>query len=280
MAATVDNDVTEVIPRVTDGTTTITGTPVDVTGDVRDWSATFTRAQLDTLADGKLTVAADYVTADGAIGGGTLSLVKDVVAPDVTPDKAPGTYTGPLSVALSAGPGDKITYRTDGGANGANDRAYTGPIALPFGTTTIAARVTDAAGNVVDKQFAYTVNPAAAPAVAPVVIQPSTTPAAPSLTASLLKASKRIKLRTVRKNGLRVSFQVPKGAKAAKVRLYRKVGNRRIRLSSKNITVRGGRRMAVTFRPTKAGLYTTEIRLGASLTSLGAAKTINTRVIR
>jgi hypothetical protein len=280
MAATVDNDITEVTPRVTDGTTTITGTPIDVTGDVRDWTATFTRAQLDTLADGKLTVAADYVTADGPIGGGTQSLVKDTLAPDVTPDKAPGAYTGPLSVALSAGAGDKITYRTDGGANGPNDRAYSGPIALPFGTTTIAARVTDAAGNVVDKAFTYTVSPVAAPAVAPVVIQPSTTPAAPSLTASLLKASKRVKLRTVRKSGLRVSFQVPSGAKAGKARLYRKVGNRKVRLSSKNMTLRGGRRAAVTFRPTKPGLYINEIRLGASLTSLGAAKTVNTRVIR
>jgi hypothetical protein len=279
MAGTFDNDITEVIPKLSDGTTTITGAAIDVTGDLRAWTATFARADLDTLADGTLSVSADYVTADGPIGGHTKTLAKDVVAPDVTADKEPGEYTGPISVALSAGAGETITYRTDALPNGSSDRAYTGPIALAFGTTTISARVTDAAGNVTDRRLTYTVNRPAAPALA--VITPVTVDQPQSaLRASLLKGVKRIKARTARRSGLRVSFLVPSGAKFARASLYRRVAGRQVRVSTKTLSVRGGRRYAVRFRPRKAGLYVTEIQVGTGRNTLGPANAIFTRVVR
>ena len=287
MAGTFDDDITEVVPKISDGTTTVTGAAVDVSGAVRDWTATFTRAQLDTLADGPLTVSADYVTSVGPIGGLTKSLVKDVVAPSVTSDTAPGDYQGPLSVALSAAPGDKITYRTDGLPNSDTDRAYTGPIALPTGTTTIAARVTDAAGNFTDTAFTYNVAaPPAAPAPQPApstVIRP-VTPSAPSATglhARSLRAAKRMKLRSARRNGMRISFAVQRGARVAQARLYRMKGSRKVLVESRSLQVFSSRRAAVRFRKiSKAGLYLTEIRVGASRRTLGPASSIRVRVIR
>jgi hypothetical protein len=281
MAGTVNDDITQVIPKVSDGTTTLTGAAIDVTGAVRDWTATFTRAELETLADGNLTVSADYVTAAGTIGGKTITLAKDLVAPDATADTAPGEYTGPVSVALSAGAGDTITYRTDGLPNGAGDRVYTGPIALAFGTTTIAARVTDAAGNVTDRSFTYTVNqpPALAPPATPARPPVASTPSPKKLSASSLRAVKRIKVRTARRAGLRVSFLAPSGAKAAQVRLYRLAGGRKVLVKSRTLTLRGGKRHAVRFRVSRAALYATEVRVGPSFGALGPVSTIRTRVV-
>jgi hypothetical protein len=291
MAGTFDDDITQVVPKLSDGTTTVMGAPIDVTGGVRDWSATFARADIDTLADGRITVSADYVTAVGAIGGHTKALAKDVVAPDVTADRPPGEYTGPLSVALSAGAGETITYRTDGLPNDANDRAYSGPIALDFGTTTIAARVTDAAGNATDRQFRYTVNrPAALAALAglaaPAAAQPSATVRGSvtaqrsALRASPIEAAKRITARTARRSGLRASFHAPSGAKVARARLYRMAAGRKVPISTKTLSVRGGRRHAVVFRPKTAGLYIVEIQVGTAANTLGPASTVRTRIVR
>ncbi len=289
MAGTVDDDITRVVPRVSDGTRTITGAAVDVAGDVQAWTATFTRAQLDTLADGTLRVAADYVTSAGAIGGKTLRVPKDVVAPDVTPDQAPGAYTAPLSVALSAGPGEKITYRTDGLPNSANDRAYTGPIVLAAGTTTISVRVTDPAGNFVDRAFTYTLAdppppaaPAAPAAVTPVLAPPAIAALAParSLSARALRAARRVRARTARRAGLRVSFVAPEGARVAVVRLYRTRDGRRVLVGRRTLAVRGGARHAVRFRPARRALYLTDVRVGPDAGALGTASQVFTRVIR
>jgi Chitobiase/beta-hexosaminidase C-terminal domain len=289
MAGTFDNDITEVVAKVSDGTRTVSSAPIDVSGAVRTWTATFRRADLAALADGDLTLSADYITSEGPIGGHTMVLPKDTVAPVVSASQAPGEYTGPLSVALGAGPGETIRYRTDGLPHGDNDRVYEGPIALPVGTTTIDVRVTDAAGNTSDQLLTYTVNEAAAPAppavaapapfvAPPVVVAPQP---ARSLSARTLRARKRIKVRTARRSGMRVSFLAPRGAKVAQVRLYRKSGSRKILVESRSMRVSSNKRFAVRFRKVrKAALYVTEIRVGASRRTLGAPSIFRTRVIR
>ena len=286
MAATVNDDITQVIPKVSDGTTTLTGAPIDITGAVRTWTATFTRAQLDTLADGQLTVSADYVTPGGAIGGHTLTLAKDVVAPDVTADTAPGEYTGPLSVALRAGAGETITYRTDGLANGANDRAYTGAINLPFGTTTISARVTDAAGNVTDKAFTYTVNAPAAPApnaVTPPLLAPAPAPlvTGPKLKLDALMVTSRLSLGTARRRGLHAVVFAPDGANYVRVRLLR--GRKVIasvvrRVSSDGVMTIVLPQSKKARRALRRGTYRLEVTPGANERHYGATSKRTVRI--
>lgn len=311
MAGTFDNDITEVIPRISDGTTTVTGAPVDVTGAVRDWAATFTRAQLETLADGAVTISADYVTTEGAIGGHTKTIVKDVVAPDVSADLAPGVYIGTRSVALTAALGETITYRTDGLAHGRNDRAYSGPIALGFGSTTIAARVTDAAGNITDKEFAYTINrpaPAAetttpaAPLTSPgsaVTTTPglATTPDGPAATAAasaqskpylrMLATAPRVKRSRASKKGLRVLMRVADDAKVVRIRVYRKLNNgaRLLIGTTYRNPAKAGRYTATLSAPAlrrklRIGTYEIEATPGASRTNLGTISRYAFKIVK
>jgi hypothetical protein len=282
MAATVDNDITSVVPKVSDGTTTLTGAPVNVTGAVRTWAATFTRAQLDTLADKDLTVSADYVTAAGPIGGKSIKLAKDVVAPDVTADRDSGDYTGPVKVTLKAAAGDTITYRTDGLDNGAGDRTYSEPIDLAFGATKLNVRVTDAAGNVTDKSFTYTVNRPVA-AAAPVVIPPVIKSIALSkLQVERLTLTKRIALRSARRSGINAVLYAPDGAKVARIRVLRR--KRIIQTITRTISRDGVIEVRLptgkkTRRALRRGVYTIEIRVGQSAANLGPAviKTVRVR---
>lgn len=129
---------------------------------------------LDSLADGRLTVSGTYV------GGGTgrsRTIVKDTVAPSIQADPASGTtHTGSVGVALSLVSGEnlKIRYATDG-SDPKLGRTYSGQrIELGVGTNqTIKASATDAAGNVTEEAFTYTVN---APEPPPPVIQPPPPP--------------------------------------------------------------------------------------------------------
>ena len=287
MAGTFDDDITDGRPEDLRRHPTITGAAIDVSGDVRDWTATFSRAQLDTLADGKLTVSADYVTSVGADRRPDEDARQGRRRPERDGRQGARRLRGPARVALSAAPGDTITYRTDGLPNGGTDRAYTGPIALPAGATTIAARVTDAAGNFTDTQFTYNVAKAAPPpaaAPAPVTVVTPVTVAAPqrvALNARSLRGAKRMRLRSARRRGLRISFAVQRGARVAQARLYRMKGSRKVLVESRSLNVFSSRRAAVRFRRiNKAGLYLTEIRVGATRRTLGPASTIRTRVIR
>lgn len=275
-----------------DGTTSVTA---PATGDFDgpgDWSANFTRAQLDTLADGPIEVSGSWNAGGTPIGGKSITLSKDIEAPELT-----ATRDG-ASVSLSAGPGDRITYRTDGQPQTDGDAVYSGPIALPFGTTVLSVRVKDDAGNVTDRTLTYTVDrPADPPAAAggssssssspaPIVAPPVQTLTAPSRTAPALVASARLvsraRLATVRRRGLSATFATPSGARFAVARLYRVNGKRRTLVATKSMTVEGASRESVRFagRRLKAGRYAITLRVGAGRTSLGSPITIQVTVVR
>jgi hypothetical protein len=282
MAGTVDHDITQVVPRITDGTSTVTGAPIDVAGAVRTWTATFARADLATLADNQLTVSADYVTAAGPIGGKTIKLAKDVVAPDVTADVAPGAYTGPVRVTLAAGAGDAVTYRTDGLANGAGDRAYTGPIILPTGTTKLNVRATDAAGNVTDRSFTYTVT--AAEAVQPPVLIPPLIQSVslPDLRVEGLTLGRRVGLRAARRAGMGVIVHVPRAGKVVRIRVLR--GTRIVETTTRTATRDGVMELRLprarnARRAMSRGVYTVQVQVGQDLQHLGQVAIKRFRVV-
>jgi Chitobiase/beta-hexosaminidase C-terminal domain len=293
ISGTLDDDVTGAAVSISDGTRTITR---DATGNFgaagqAAWTASFTRAQLETLADGDITVSARYAAGGGTLGGKTLTLVKDTVAPALTTSVPPGAHTGPLSVALSAGPGETITYRLDGLPQTDADAPYTGPIALGFGTTTIGVRVTDAAGNVTDGTLTYTVNPPPAAPAAPPAAPPATpapvlaplTLATPSRTlrAGILRSTRRIRTRTARRRGIRVAFRAPRGTRAARLRLYKVRGSSRHRLVQRTVRTRAGRRaFRLRSRRLRPGLYRITVRVGASRATLGRARTKMVRLVR
>jgi hypothetical protein len=285
MAATLDEDITGATVKASDGTKTVTAAATGAFGGAGQtaWTAQFTRAQLDSLADGVLKISADYAAGGGTLGGKSLTITKDTVAPSVVADLAPGEYLGPVSVALSAAAGETIAYRTDGLAHSATDTAYSGPIALPFGATTLAVRATDAAGNVTDTTLAYQVNRPAGPAQAPApaVVAPVQA-IAPRTTVLTLRAVKRARLRSVRRSGLAVSFVAPSRTRVAVARLYRLSGARRTVVARRSLEVRANRRHTVRFggRSLRPGLYLIEVRVGASTATLGPATTRRVRIAR
>jgi hypothetical protein len=167
-------DATSVVLTVTDGNGRSVAlpavTPTPAVGP-QTWTATLPAATiassfplagpLGAVLDGPLTVAGAYTTAGGVLTGSTLAIPMDRVVPlSPTATPAPGTFSVPQSVTLSAEPGATIHYTTDGvTAPTATSPVYSGPISVPV-STTVMANATDAAGNVSPAAtFAYTVNP-------------------------------------------------------------------------------------------------------------------------
>ena len=278
-----DGDITGATVTASDGVNAVTA---PATGDFggtgqSSWTATFSRAQLDGLRDGPITVSAAFATSLGTLGGKTLSLTKDVVAPVVTADPAPGTYTGLRSVSLAAGPGERITYRTDGGTPSSGDTAYAGPIALGFGSTSLGVRAEDPAGNVTTQVLGYTINRPATAALPGSVVAQATRPRTARMVAST-RRSLRLRLRSVRRSGLRATFVAPDGARVAVARLYRVRGAVRTLLATKRLSVRAGRRRTVRFagRNLRPGRYLVVLRVGGSRSTLGPAVNVRVRIVR
>ena len=156
-----------------------------------------------------------------------------------------------------------------------------------MGTTTISVRAVDAAGNVTDRQFTYTVNAPPVPPVRPtsgpvtVVTPIGLGPAAstrPALVLSPrgLRAARHVRLRTARRRGLRVSFATPSGSRLAVVRLFRA----ETLVATRTLNVTGTERRAVRFRVRRTGLYRVSVRVGATRNTLGPAQSIRSRVVR
>jgi hypothetical protein len=274
-------DITGATVTASDGVNSVTAPATgDFGGTAQNaWTATFTRAQLDALGDGTITVSAAFAAGANTLGGKTLTLAKDVVAPALGVDLAPGTYTGARSVTLSAGAGEQISYRTDGLPLSDNNTPYGGPIALGVGTTTLSVRVKDAAGNITDRVLTYTIN---APAAGATPLATSRPPASTSRLVATGSRSLRARLRTVRRSGLAARFRVSRGARVAVARLYRLRGSRRTRVATRSLAVRTGRVRTVRFpgRRLSTGRYLIQVRVGTSRARLGRALNIRVQIVR
>jgi hypothetical protein len=223
------------------------------------WSALVSRAQLDGLADGSLTVAASF-------GGDTLSLVKDTVAPAaIAGTPAPGTYATAQSVRLStADATDVIRFTRNGTTPTATSQRASGAISIPS-TQTLEAFATDAAGNAGRVQtLTYTIdvtssggqssggNPGTPGAAGQgtFVTVPAALAGTPKSNPYLRRfgTTPRVKRSAVRTAGIRLFMLVADDAEVVRIRVFRKLAN-------------GKRVLIVTaFRaPGKAGLYRTRL---------------------
>ena len=266
LSGTKMSDADGVEVTLTDGTTTTAPLEADVSGN--NWTLDVPRATLDTLADGKITVAGSYDHGGTALYGKTLSLQKDTVAPAVTADPAPGTYVGAQSVSLDAG-GDSIEYSLSGPPA---TLAYDGPIALGVGTSTIDTVATDAAGNTTEDSFTYVIEaPAQAAAATPVaqavqVIAPALAPKAPRVSLTVARSSFRLagstRLRSARRRGVPVFYTAPAGADRMRFTVYRSAGaSARRALVKRTVRVRPGvRSVALKWRGMRAGRYVVQVR--------------------
>lgn len=218
----------------------------------RGWSAIVARDQLDTLADGELSVATRF----GTTAANTLKISKDVVAPrEVFANPPPGpTYEGTQFVRLSTGdPTDVIRYR-----RGSSPTLITAGWAISLTQSeTLTVTVTDGAGNTRDpKPFAYSIVPApprqdggaaTPPAPQPIVL-PGPGPAAPApgpaaaeapgpLALRMLVLTPRQKRSRVAREGLRVAMRVPEGTELVRVRIYRRKRSGRRALLAERLRV-------------------------------------------
>jgi hypothetical protein len=230
------------------------------------------------LADGTLVASARYTNADGSFAGANKSIVKDTVGPAApTANLASGTYTGAVDLILS---GENVRYTTDGSDPNAASTAYSRAIRVDA-TRTVKAVAFDAAGNASPvSQVDLTI---AQPAITPILAPP--TVAAPArLQLASLTVSRRAKLASVRKSGIRARLAAPRGAKAVRVRL--RLGNKTIASVVRRVS--GNRRMTVALpstkkqrRALKLGLYTLQITPGSATNRLDGVTTLRRlRVIR
>lgn len=246
-------DVTNVDVTLSDGTITINAASVRLTpavpGGHQGWSANFRRDDVLTLADGTLT-ASMTATRTAATPGASMTLLKDTVAPAVTPDPAAGSYVGPTQVSLlGAAPGDLVTYRVDGTPAGPQDTRYDSRgLTLQPGTRTLTTYVEDAAGNVSRGSHLYEI---AAPPVqqdgtadtgaggaatggAPAgsVVPPAGSAFAPFLGSSLanvgvlrisrLSVPKRLTRRQARRGGIPMKLTLMEGTRGLRIVVLRR----------------------------------------------------------
>ncbi len=311
MAGTFDDDITEVVPKLSDGTTTISGDPIDVTGAVRTWTHTFARSDLETLADGPLTASADYVTSAGAIGGHTKSLTKDVAVPGA-PGASPGSgsYVGTQHVALSGENGATIRY-TIGTSDVAAPTPSSGTVAngaiAVTASQTIKAVVVDAAGNMSPvSTFAYTITApvdqnavgdaagAGGPSggtsvvVAPLGTAPTITQTTPAkLALKKLSTAARVKRSVARLRGIGLKMELPDGTNVVKINIYRKAAGGKLKLISSGFKApgKGGvysvrQNHAALKRLLTVGSYEVQVTPGASRTDLGATRKAGFKIVR
>ena len=247
---------------LSDGTNSVAAPAEGLSGGAsraQGWTARFTKAQVEGLADATLTASATFATAAGDVIGASLTIVKDTVAPILTSSHAAGTYVGAQPVTLTAEGATSVTFSVDGAA----PELFVGrPIQLGVGTHTLTAEAVDAAGNKTTAAWTYVIEPVAAPAapVAPIEGQnaapsPQVAVAAPAITSlplSSLRVRAKLRRAEARRSGLRVGMTLAKGTKVVRLSMYRKLGGRHEELVGR-----------VVRRPGRGGAYT--VRLAGAL---------------
>lgn len=145
---------------------TVAGIPqtVNLDPDNGSWTANVSSATLQGLPEGSFDVVATF-SGSGAPPAQTVPVLKDTIAPAITADPLPGTYTSARSVALLSDGAEAIRYSTDGNPPNANSRIYDGQRIPVNSSRTIRAFATDAAGNRRDASFAYVIRINTAPTI-------------------------------------------------------------------------------------------------------------------
>ncbi len=278
--------------------------PATKSATTDSWSAVVSRAQLESLGDGELTVSADAAA-------NALAIDKDTVAPaaiGATP--APGSYASTQFVTLTTGDGtDTIRFTRNGtDPTPLSARAF-GAISIPT-TQTLRARATDAAGNVGPVQsFAYTIGAAANPGNTTQNTVTTTTnaggaggtavttpPSATGPIAGTVAKSKpylrsfgtnpRVRRSVASKSGIRLVMRVGNDAEVVRVRVFRKLRNGRrllvatgFRSPSRAGLFRVRLTDAALRRKLRVGNYEVEATPGASRTDLGTTSKYGFKVV-
>jgi hypothetical protein len=137
--------------RDRDGTVKTRAANVNGASGPQTWRATFPSTSFKGLS-GRIVASARYTTPTGTINGGTMSLLKDVVAPrrpQASPDG--GTYGRRQAVSLSAPAGTQIRYTLGRGLPAPRLRTgnvYRGRQLRVTSSQTLKAIAVDKAGNV------------------------------------------------------------------------------------------------------------------------------------
>ena len=273
------------------------------------WSATVSRAQLESLADGTLNVSS-------SLGANALSVAKDVRGPGaIAATPAPGTYATGQSVMLGTGDAtDVIRYTRNGLDPGPRSARATGAMSVPV-TQTIKAFATDTAGNISPVyELRYTiagttpVQPGAgqggcgcgpitalapladvatapAPLAAATATVPVPTKAKPFLRS--LQTNRRVRRSSASRSGIRLVMRVGADARVVRIRVFRKLGNGKRALISTSLRSpsRAGLfrvRLADRSlrRKLRIGSYEVDATPGASRTDLGTPSKAGFKVIR
>ncbi|MEA2289894.1 MAG: hypothetical protein QOD55_1891 [Solirubrobacteraceae bacterium] len=260
-------DTTGVTVSLSDGSVTIDGAVEIGSSDVGDFgdqgfTATFDRADLDTLADGPLTATATFTGGTGPASA-TRTIAKDTVAPGAPTANPPsGSYVGTRFATLASTGSARIRYTTNGADPAVGGQMFTGFSITVSSSRTIRAVGIDAAGNVgPEASFTYTITApatgggggqpagggttptggaatvvrvtpvagplaAAAPAAAPAGAVAGVTTSSPApLSLRQLTVSRTLKRSTARRAGLRLAMRVANGTRVVRIRVYRKRSN-------------------------------------------------------
>jgi len=284
---------------------------VTVTPGTREWTATIPAAAIP-ATDAPLKIEADFPnSAFDTIAGAyisTIAVPKDVTAP-VAPGAslASGTYVGAQAVTLTAEAGATIRYTNNGAEPTPTSSVANGPIAITA-TQTLKAIAIDAAGNpspVTVREYTITSPPGpgagdgggggaagltlgttvGAAAGASDTARGSAAKAKLGITA--LIASKSIKRRKARIQGLRLTLRLVPGTEVVRLRIYRRLRNgARVLLSSGFRAPAAAGFYRVTLkdpalrRKLTAGNYEIEVTPGASRTDLGNSRRHTFKVTR
>jgi hypothetical protein len=266
-------DATGVDISITDGTSTITKAATVAAGS---WTAAVPAAELGALADGRLTATGAFGVAGGTVTGTSLDVLKDTVLPDApTANPAPGAYEGTQSVALhSADPDAVIHYTTNGTEPTDKSLTATGQVSIS-NTQTLKAVAIDPAGNrSAVSALDYTITPKGpvrieTPGSRVVIVQ---NPARKLLSLTSLSARKTVSRKGLRRSGLRLGAELPKGTEVLRVRIY---SGKRLVTTAWQFPGRSGRYSvhlkSKKVRALKRGNYVLEVTPGTSRQSLGNA---------
>jgi hypothetical protein len=238
----------------------------------RGWGVAFTKAEVAGLAQGTLTARLRVGT---TLTGATKSVLHDTVAPSIGVDLPSGIHVGARRVAIT-GATEPVTYRLNGGP----PAAYAGqPLDLGVGHHTLALRSEDAAGNVTEQSYSWSIAPVPGSASAAGV------PLASLPAASRLRLPRTRGRAVIRRRGVVLRFTAPRTARTAHTRILRVRPGRRNRLvATADFKVRRGAnrkilRSRALRRKLTPGTYLVEVSLRDAARRAGVVAAATIRVV-